>query len=140
MGRLTSLPLAFFVNLMWRIRLKDCRNLNNQYPYDLCDPPSILCNPLCKNRNSPIRAICGYIYFVKKFRDEKFLKQFGEHLRMLRKGRQLSQEDFASLAETPTSQIGRFERGERAPTILTLLILSRALEVHPKELMDFQVD
>lgn len=85
---------------------------------------------------TPIGVIC----FVKKFRDEKFLKQFGEHLRRLRKDRQLSQEDFASLAETPTSQIGRFERGERAPTILTLLILSRALEVHPKELMDFQVD
>ena len=68
------------------------------------------------------------------------MKLFGEHLRKLRKERSLSQEDFVSLAETPTSQIGRFERGERAPTILTLLILSRALEVHPKDLLDFQLD
>ena len=77
---------------------------------------------------------------MRKFRGVKFLRQFSEYLRALRKKRQLSQEDFESLADTPTSQIGRFERGERAPTILTLLILSRALEVHPKDLLDFPID
>ena len=75
-----------------------------------------------------------------KFRVKKFLKQFDEHLRALRKERQLSQEGFVSLAETPTSQIGLIERGERAPTILTLLMQSRALEVHPKDLLDFPID
>lgn len=75
---------------------------------------------------------------MSKFRDEGYLKKFGSHMRSMRLDKNLSQEDLAGLADTPLSQIGRLERGERAPTILTLLIISRALGSKPKELLDFE--
>jgi len=80
----------------------------------------------------------GLIYNVKKFRDEHYLKAFGENLRRLRLNKNLSQEDLAGKSETTLSQVGRIERGERAPTILTVLVLAKALEVHPKQLLDFE--
>jgi len=36
------------------------------------------------------------------------------------------------------SQVGGTERGVQAPTILTVMRLAKALDVHPKELLDFE--
>ena len=72
-----------------------------------------------------------------KFRDKEYLKAFGNHLKSLRLNKNFTQEELAGRADTPLSQVGRIERGERAPTILTLLIFAKALGVHPRELLDF---
>jgi transcriptional regulator with XRE-family HTH domain len=70
-------------------------------------------------------------------RNPRYIKAFGEHLRMLRHSKKLSQEDLADKCNTTLSQIGRFERGERSPTLSTLLILAKGLGIEPKKLLDF---
>ena len=74
----------------------------------------------------------------EKFRDEEYLKRFGENLKRLRLEKKLSQEKLASKANSILSQVVRTERGVQAPTILTVMRLAKALDVHPKELMDFE--
>ena len=69
-----------------------------------------------------------------------FLDSFGKKLREIRLLKGLSQEDLAFEANTSLSQIGRIERGERAPNINTIFLLSKALSIEPKELFDFAVD
>jgi len=68
---------------------------------------------------------------------EIFLKQFGEHLRKLRKEKHLSQEQLADNAGLTLSQIGRIERGTRNPSIYTIKMISEGLKVEVKELLNF---
>lgn len=78
------------------------------------------------------------LWHVERYKNDEYLKLFGENLKRLRSEKNLTQEMLSYKADTPLSQIGRIERGERAPTILTILILSKALGVHPKEMLDFE--
>jgi transcriptional regulator with XRE-family HTH domain len=70
-------------------------------------------------------------------RNTKYIKAFGEHLKSLRVAKKLSQEELAFHCGIPLSQIGRFERGERSPTLSTFLLLSTGLDIEPKKLLDF---
>jgi transcriptional regulator with XRE-family HTH domain len=70
-------------------------------------------------------------------RNTKYIKAFGEHLKSLRIAKKLSQEELAFRCGIPLSQIGRFERGERSPTLSTFLLLSTGLDIEPKKLLDF---
>jgi len=72
-------------------------------------------------------------------RDNLFLKAFGDNLRKVRLSKGLSQENLAGNAESVLSQIGRIERGQRAPTILTIQKLAMAMNIHPKELFNFDI-
>jgi len=74
---------------------------------------------------------------VLKSRDKEYIKKFGNHLKQLRLHKKLSQEELAFRCGFPLSQIGRFERGERSPTISSLRILARALKLHMRDLFDF---
>jgi transcriptional regulator with XRE-family HTH domain len=74
---------------------------------------------------------------VGENRNKKYIKMFGEHLKSLRLARQLSQEELAFRCGIPLSQIARFERGERSPTLSTFLLLSTGLDIEPKKLLDF---
>lgn len=71
-------------------------------------------------------------------RDLKYIAAFGENLRKLRLSKKLAQEELAYRCELPLSQIGRIERGVRAPTLSTILILAKGLGVEPKVLFDFK--
>ena len=70
-------------------------------------------------------------------KNQKFIDAFGHHLKKLRTDRNLSQEELANKSNIAFSQIGRFERGVRSPTMTTVEALARGLSVHPKELLDF---
>ena len=70
-------------------------------------------------------------------RDQDYIKAFGVHLRTLREANNLTQEKLAELSGVTFSQIGRFERGVRSPTLSTLKCLAAGLNIHPKELLDF---
>lgn len=74
---------------------------------------------------------------MNSHRDNDYLKAFGEHLRKLRTERNLSQEDLAGKADLTLSQIGRIERGLINTTISTIKVIAIALEIPPKELLDF---
>lgn len=65
-------------------------------------------------------------------------QKFGERVKAYRIERHLSQEEVAFRAGISTIYFGRVERGERCPTIDTLLKLSSALCVSPAELLEFE--
>ena len=73
----------------------------------------------------------------RKNRDEAYIKAFGENLRRLRKDRGLSQEQLAYQSDLWLSIVGRVERGEIDPTISTVKMLAKGLDVSPYELLHF---
>lgn len=70
-------------------------------------------------------------------RDQGYIESFGKHLKKMREDCGLSQEELAKKAGLAFSQIGRFERGVRSPTLSTIQALAKGLKAHPKELLDF---
>jgi transcriptional regulator with XRE-family HTH domain len=78
------------------------------------------------------------VAFVKKYaRDIEGISQFGSHLREIRKLKGISQEELANLADVELSQISRIERGVINTSITQILQIAKALNLHPKELFDF---
>lgn len=69
-----------------------------------------------------------------------FLEKFGKHLQNLRKQKNLSLRKLAQKCEVDFADIKRYENGQINPTLLTVLELSRGLEVSVVELMSFAID
>ena len=65
------------------------------------------------------------------------LIKFGRNLRIIRKERDLSQEDLANDADIPINQIGRIERAEISTSLSTMRAISKALEIHITDLFSF---
>lgn len=76
---------------------------------------------------------------MTKIRDTEYIKQLGLRLRKLRIRIKLSQEELAFSADIPISQIGRIERGEINVTVSTLYAIAKALNTHPKNLLNFDI-
>jgi transcriptional regulator with XRE-family HTH domain len=62
-------------------------------------------------------------------------KSFGRILKTLREERQISQERLAELSDLDRTFISMLERGLRQPSLTTLFLLCRALEVSPSEVI-----
>ena len=60
---------------------------------------------------------------------------FGEVLQELRLGQALTQDKLAELANTERSHISALERGEKGPSLATILSLADALSVPASEMM-----
>ncbi len=75
---------------------------------------------------------------VKYSRYSAGLRAFGAHLRKVRKARGLSQEQLAWKADLELSQISRIERGIISAGLSQLFMIAGALEIHIKELFDFE--
>lgn len=71
--------------------------------------------------------------------EETFIINLGTHLRQLRESKNLSQQDLADDCSIPKVQIGRIERAEINTTVRTLVKIANALEIEPKELLNFQI-
>jgi transcriptional regulator with XRE-family HTH domain len=69
--------------------------------------------------------------------DQLFISKFGNHLRVLRLEKKLSQEMLANDANIPINQIGRIERGEISTSLNTIYKIANALEIDIKELFNF---
>jgi len=65
------------------------------------------------------------------------LQVFGDHLRTLRIQKGLSQEKLAELAGLHRTYLGGVERGERNPTLLTLVKIARGFGVPLARLVEF---
>lgn len=65
------------------------------------------------------------------------LKVFGHHLRNLRRQKGLSQEQVADLSGLHRTYFGGVERGERNPTLLTLIKIAQSLDIQLEELLKF---
>lgn len=62
-------------------------------------------------------------------------KEFGQHLRLLRKQSGLSQEELAAKAKLHRTYISLIERGEQSVTLDTMVKIAGALGVSVKKLM-----
>lgn len=74
---------------------------------------------------------------MTKIRNQKFLNSFGKKVKELRLKKGLSQYRLADEADIDRSQVIDIENGTINTTISTLHTLASALEVNPKELLDF---
>lgn len=70
-------------------------------------------------------------------RDKDAIKRFGDNLRRLRLSKGLSQQQLELKADISKNQIGNIERGEVNITLISILAISKALEISPKELFDY---
>ena len=64
--------------------------------------------------------------------------EFGKRLRLIRKSKGLSMEKLAEITSFEYSQISRIELGQINTTIDTAFKIAKALNLHPKELFDFE--
>ncbi|MFI0429216.1 helix-turn-helix domain-containing protein [Mariniflexile sp. HMF6888] len=69
--------------------------------------------------------------------EEAFIINLGVRIRQLREKKNLSQQDLANDCNIPKTQIGRIERAKVNTTVRTLIKIANALEIEPKELLDF---
>lgn len=72
--------------------------------------------------------------------DESYLIEFGKNLKKIRTKKKLSLRKLAAACNVDHSDIGKIEKGEINITLLTLFDLAAGLEIHPKKLLDFEVD
>lgn len=75
---------------------------------------------------------------MKYARHTQFLKSFGKNLRKIRLERKLTQEELANRADIEISQVSRIERGIINTSISQVYQIAKAMEIHPKELFDFE--
>ncbi|MFH6986740.1 helix-turn-helix domain-containing protein [Flavobacterium collinsii] len=71
--------------------------------------------------------------------EETFIINLGIHIKQLREKKGISQEDLANDCDIPRNQIGRIERAEINTGIRTLVKIANALDIEPKELLDFPI-
>jgi transcriptional regulator with XRE-family HTH domain len=62
---------------------------------------------------------------------------FGERIREIRVNKKFSQEMLVNDADIPINQVGRIERAEITTSLITIIKISKALDVPLKELLDF---
>nr|WP_314834565.1 helix-turn-helix transcriptional regulator [uncultured Flavobacterium sp.] len=70
---------------------------------------------------------------------QDFIVNLGVHIRQIREVKKISQQNLADLCDLPKTTIGRIERAEMNTTIKTLVKIANALEVEPKELLNFKI-
>lgn len=68
---------------------------------------------------------------------EKLLKEFGLHLKTIRKEKKLSQEQLADLADLDRTYISGIERGMRNISLINIFRLAEALNISPSKLFQF---
>ncbi|WP_438431595.1 helix-turn-helix domain-containing protein [Gorillibacterium sp. sgz500922] len=64
------------------------------------------------------------------------LLALGQALRAIRKDRQLTQERLSEISRVDRSYISEVENGEKSPSFLVILSLTRALGISPVTLME----
>ena len=66
----------------------------------------------------------------------EFLISLGSRIREIRKQKKMTQEQLSNVCEFEKANLSRIESGLTNPTILTLLKMSRALEVRLSDFFD----
>ncbi|WP_316814460.1 helix-turn-helix transcriptional regulator [Pedobacter nyackensis] len=75
--------------------------------------------------------------------DKESIKQlFGARLKAIREEKKLSLKKTDAQSELDSSNIFKYESGQRDPQLTTIIKLAQALKIHPKELfdIDFGID
>jgi len=69
-----------------------------------------------------------------------FLKEIGRRIIFIREEKGHKQSDISFKTGLETSEVSKYEQGKINMTFKTFLKFAQALEVHPKELLDFEFD
>lgn len=69
--------------------------------------------------------------------EDEFISKLGIHIRQLREKKNISQQNLADLCNMPKTTIGRIERAEVSVTIKSLIKIANALEIEPKDIINF---
>lgn len=72
--------------------------------------------------------------------DEKRQLIFGKNVLRLREEKKMSQDDVAAKCRVTKSSLSVIENGGRNFSFSTLIAIAKALEVHPKELLNLDFD
>ena len=75
-----------------------------------------------------------------QYRDQDFIKSICKKILEIRKEKGIVQEDLVDRTGFNLKQIGNIERGISNTSVSNIAAIARALEVHPKELLDFDFD
>ncbi|WP_392341765.1 helix-turn-helix domain-containing protein [uncultured Shewanella sp.] len=70
--------------------------------------------------------------------EDLILVSFGAYFKILRVSKGLSQEQLALKADLDRTYISGIERGKRNVSLINIVKLAEALELHPKQLLDFK--
>ncbi len=70
-------------------------------------------------------------------KSEDLLKEFGLHIRTIRKKKNLSQEQLAYLSDLDRTYISGIERGVRNISLINIFRLAKALDIPASELFQF---
>ncbi len=70
----------------------------------------------------------------------EFLRLFGERLGHFRTEQKLSFRELALNCNLDHSDIRKIEKGKRNIQLSTILELAKGLDIHPKELFDFEMN
>ena len=68
---------------------------------------------------------------------EDLLREFGNRVKQLRLGKNLSQEKLSQICDIDRTYISGVERGIRNVSLLNIARLAKALDVSPSELLNF---
>ncbi|MEO7214538.1 MAG: helix-turn-helix transcriptional regulator [Mucilaginibacter sp.] len=77
---------------------------------------------------------------ASQYRDQEFIKKVCEKIIEIRKRKGIVQEDLVDRTGFGIKQIGNIERGVSNTSISNIAAIAKALEVHPKELLDFDFE
>jgi transcriptional regulator with XRE-family HTH domain len=76
----------------------------------------------------------------KQYRNQNFIDQITIKISEIRKQKGIVHEDIVDRTGFTQKQVWKILSGESNPTISSLEAIARALEVHPKELLDFDFE
>jgi transcriptional regulator with XRE-family HTH domain len=73
---------------------------------------------------------------IKEMDKSKFLMALGKRIKSLRTAQNISQQALAGICNFEKANMSRIENGGTNPTVLTLLKISKALNISLAELLD----
>lgn len=71
--------------------------------------------------------------------EDEYIIRLGISIRQIREQKELSQQNLADICNIPKTTIGRIERAEINTTMKTFIKIANALEIEPKELLNFSI-
>ena len=75
-----------------------------------------------------------------KERDKKRMHKFGNHLRKIRQKKGLSMRQLAALCDIDYAKLSKVETNKANLSVTTLFEIADGLGVHPKELLNFDIE
>lgn len=70
--------------------------------------------------------------------DDEYLKKFAQHLKKIRKAKNIKQDDFLDVEGISRSTIAMVETAKTDITLSKLKIIADVLKIKPKDLLDFE--